>query len=139
MNLQTRGTPATPVSSRLAIDMDDRIEAIEQTILQEKMAMERSQVKLKLLEKYTRPKTIKSLEIDVERKHAEELAKQAPWELERSKEAKLEKHPGQLTRNIASEIKTDEQEFIPTEMDNPGQSRPNHAMHGIMEIMRNMD
>ena len=55
------------------------------------MAMELAQSKQELLEKYTRPKTIKALEIDVEPKQAEELAKRAAWDLNKTQAAKLEK------------------------------------------------
>ena len=40
---------------------------------------------------YTRDKTIKELESEVEKAHSDELAKKATWELEKSKEDKLEK------------------------------------------------
>jgi hypothetical protein len=44
-----------------------------------------------LLEQYTRDKTTKELEIDVTQKRSNELAKQAAWELHKSKEEKLER------------------------------------------------
>ena len=44
-----------------------------------------------MLEKYTKDKTIKELESEVEKAHSDELAKQETWELEKDKEAKLEK------------------------------------------------
>ena len=44
-----------------------------------------------MLVEYTKDKTIKELESEVEKAHSDELAKQATWELEKAKEAKLEK------------------------------------------------
>ena len=41
--------------------------------------------------KYTKDKTIKELKSEVEKAHSDELAKQATWELEKTKEAKLER------------------------------------------------
>ena len=44
-----------------------------------------------MLGKYTKEKTIKELESEVKKANSDELAKQATWELEKDKEAKLEK------------------------------------------------
>ena len=52
-------------------------------------SLELSQTKAEVLQKHTRDKTIKALEVDVDRKHSEELAKQVTWKLEKTKEAKL--------------------------------------------------
>lgn len=52
---------------------------------------EQSESKLKVLEKYTKPKTIKDLTSEVEKAKSDELAKQQTFELEKSKEAKLER------------------------------------------------
>jgi HlyD family secretion protein len=53
--------------------------------------LEQSQSKRKVLTEYTKAKTIKELNSEVEKAKSDELAKQATWELEKSKEAKLEK------------------------------------------------
>ena len=55
------------------------------------MAFDLAKTKLEVLEKYGRSKTIKSLQMEVERNRSDELAKQAKWELEKSKQAKLER------------------------------------------------
>jgi RND family efflux transporter MFP subunit len=44
---------------------------------------------LKVLEEYTAPKTIKELKSEVEKARSNELARQATWEMEKNKEAKL--------------------------------------------------
>ena len=60
--------------------------------LQQKVfAFEQAQTKKAVLEKYTRDKTIKELQSEVEKAKSDELAKQQTWELEKDKEAKLEK------------------------------------------------
>jgi len=56
-----------------------------------KFGLEQSQSKLKVLKDFTYSKTIKELESEVKKTRSDELAKQATWELEKSKEAKLEK------------------------------------------------
>jgi len=53
--------------------------------------LEQAQSKRKVLVDYTKGKTIKELESEVEKARSDELAKQATWELEKTKEAKLEK------------------------------------------------
>src|SRR5262249_25649592 len=50
---------------------------------------EQAQTKLNVLVKFTKDKTIKELESEVEKSRSDELAKEATWTLEKSKEAKL--------------------------------------------------
>lgn len=52
-------------------------------------SLEQAQTKLDVLQKYTREKTVKELESEVEKARSDELAKQSTWDLEKSKEAKL--------------------------------------------------
>lgn len=54
-----------------------------------KFSLEQSQTKLKVLQDYTKEKTIKELKSEVEKARSDELAKQSTWELEKSKESKL--------------------------------------------------
>jgi len=56
-----------------------------------KFALEQAQSKLKVLEEYTKGKTIKELRSEVEKALSDELAKKQTYQLERDKEAKLEK------------------------------------------------
>ncbi len=53
--------------------------------------LEQAQTQLDVLLKYTKDKQIKSLQSDVEKAKADELSKQSSWELEKTKEAKLER------------------------------------------------
>jgi len=56
-----------------------------------KFEKEQSETKLDVLLRFTRDKTVKELESDVEKAKADELSKQSTFELERTKEAKLER------------------------------------------------
>ncbi len=56
-----------------------------------RFALEQSQSKRKVLVDYTKAKTIKELQSDVEKARSDELAKKATMELEMSKEKKLER------------------------------------------------
>jgi HlyD family secretion protein len=73
------------------LDIDDRIDAAEQTLVREKKALELAKSKQAVLEKYTREKTIKALGVDLELKRAEELAKMANLDFQHSKERKLDR------------------------------------------------
>lgn len=56
-----------------------------------KFSLEQAQSKLDVLETYTMGKTIKELESEVEKARSDELAKKQTYELEKDKEAKLER------------------------------------------------
>jgi HlyD family secretion protein len=63
----------------------------ELTLKKARFALEQAQSKKKVLTEYTRPKTIKELQSEVEKTLSDELAKKATKELEEGKEKKLEK------------------------------------------------
>ncbi len=63
----------------------------ELTLKKARFALEQAQSKKKVLVEYTKAKTIKELQSEVEKARSDELAKKATWELEDSKEKKLEK------------------------------------------------
>jgi HlyD family secretion protein len=63
----------------------------ELTLKKARFTLEQAQSKLKVLLDYTKAKTIKELESEVEKAKSDELAKKATWELEVSKEKKLER------------------------------------------------
>ena len=86
-----KGAAATPADMVAELDVEDRLEAAEQTVEREKAALEQAKAKLEVLEKYTSKKTIDELKVEVEHKRSDELAKLAAWRLEKSKEAKLRK------------------------------------------------
>jgi multidrug resistance efflux pump len=52
-------------------------------------AMEKAQTKKRVLQQYTKEKTLKQLRSAVEKARSDELAKQSTWELEKSKELKI--------------------------------------------------
>jgi HlyD family secretion protein len=63
----------------------------DQALKKARFALEQAETKKKVLEQYTKHKTIKELKSEVEKAHSDELAKKATYELETSKERKLEK------------------------------------------------
>jgi HlyD family secretion protein len=65
--------------------------ADELTKQQADFDLEQAETQLTVLEKYTKEKQIKSLSSDVEKAKADELSKQSSYELERTKERKLER------------------------------------------------
>jgi RND family efflux transporter MFP subunit len=61
------------------------------TLKKARFALEQAESKLKVLLEYTKAKTIKELQSEVEKAKSDELAKKATFELETSKEKKLER------------------------------------------------
>ena len=61
------------------------------TMQQANFDLEQAMTQLSVLEQYTKDKQIKSLRSDVEKAKADEYSKQSSWELERTKERKLER------------------------------------------------
>ena len=85
------------------LDLEDRLESAELTLLRERMALDQAKTKLDVLEKITLPRTIRELKTDVERKRSDELAKKATWELEQTKARKLERQIHACTIEAASD------------------------------------
>jgi HlyD family secretion protein len=79
----------TPAEVVIWLDIEDRIDAAEMSLMHEKAALELAQSKLNRLMKYTRDRTTKELSSEVEKAKSNELAKKATFSLERDKEAKL--------------------------------------------------
>jgi len=61
-------------------------------------SLDLTKVKRHVLVAYTRDKRLKELRSEVEKARAEELSRQADWELEGAKEAELEREPGRVER-----------------------------------------
>ena len=89
--LAAKGGSTSPTDIMAGLDIDDRLEAAEHTLLKEKVALEIAKSTQELLEEHTSAKTAKELRVDVERKRLEELARKYGWELDQSKRKKLEK------------------------------------------------
>jgi RNA polymerase sigma factor (sigma-70 family) len=87
----TKGTLSTPAEIMAGLDLEDRIDDAELAVLREGKAVELAEDKLRTFEKYTKARTTKELRIEVTRKQSEEFAKQAAFELARSKAEKLRK------------------------------------------------
>jgi HlyD family secretion protein len=82
-------TPATPADVVAELDIVDRVDAAELSLLREKTALELAKTKRELLEKYTRHRVRGELESDRETKLSDELAKKTAFELEKNKEDQL--------------------------------------------------
>ena len=84
------GKAESPAEIIAQVDIQDRIDEAEIGLDRERRDLAQAEGRREVLEKYTRPKTVKELESEVKKSHSDELAKQATWELEKSKEDKLE-------------------------------------------------
>jgi hypothetical protein len=79
----------TPADIVAELDIEDRLIDAERALEREKTSLEAAKTKIAVLEKFTLPKTTKSLKVDVERKRSEELVRRTNWELEGAKLAGL--------------------------------------------------
>jgi RND family efflux transporter MFP subunit len=87
----------TPSDIVAEVDILDRIEEAELSRDRERRALAQAEGRREVLERYTRGKTIKELESEIKKAQADELARQAAWELEKSKAEKLEKQIASCT------------------------------------------
>jgi hypothetical protein len=71
------------------LDLNERLQRAEGAVPREKFALQQAQTKLKVLDEYTRVRTLKELGSEVERARSGELARQDTWNLEMAKEKKL--------------------------------------------------
>lgn len=81
----------TPSDILAVLEIADRLDAAEQTAQREKMALEQAELKLESLEKYTRARRDRELEVEIARAKADELAKQQSFELATSRLENLRK------------------------------------------------
>jgi RND family efflux transporter MFP subunit len=89
--LTVKGETATAAEIVAGLDVENRVEVAEQNLLRETMKLERAETARQVLEKYTRDKTVKQLQSEVEKARSDELARQQAWKLEKDKEPKLER------------------------------------------------
>jgi HlyD family secretion protein len=101
--LVPKGDAKTVAEILADLDLDDRIDDTEQTLSHARMTREQAENKRKVLTQYTKGKTIKELVSEVEKARSDELAKQATWSLERSKEKKLERQIAACTLTAPTE------------------------------------
>ncbi len=71
------------------LDLDDRIDAANEAMDRNRLSLEQMQSKLKKLNDYTKPKTLKELRNEVEKARSNELTKEMTYQLEKMKEANL--------------------------------------------------
>ena len=83
--------PVTPSEIAADLVIDAQLDDSEHDLSRQKRDLEFAKSDLEVLEKYTRDKTTKQLSIGVEEGKRDERFKQRSWDLEKSKEAKLEK------------------------------------------------
>ncbi|HEV3167186.1 MAG TPA: sigma-70 family RNA polymerase sigma factor, partial [Isosphaeraceae bacterium] len=89
--LAPKADALTPAEIVAELDVEDRLEATEQTLSTERLALELGQSKLAQLEKFTRDKKVKTLQLDVARAEVEERASTAGLSLERQRVEKLKR------------------------------------------------
>ncbi|HEV3121410.1 MAG TPA: efflux RND transporter periplasmic adaptor subunit, partial [Isosphaeraceae bacterium] len=87
--LAAKGAGVSPADILAELDLDDRIVAGEQALERAKLLLELAETKRTVFQKYTQPKMTTELKSQVEKAKSDELAKDAAWELEKSKETKL--------------------------------------------------
>ena len=87
--LAKKGAAATLGDLLAGLDVDDRLEVAERRPALEQTALEQAKSELDVLEKYTRKKTTDGLYVAIVRMRADELAKEAVWDLETSKVTSL--------------------------------------------------
>jgi len=73
------------------------IKRLELAVFRGQIALKRDRSRLKVLVEYTKPRTIRQLNSEVQKARSDELAKQATWELQTSKERKLERQIARCT------------------------------------------
>jgi RNA polymerase sigma factor (sigma-70 family) len=73
------------------VDIEDRIDSVELGLEREQSALKIAKRKQALLENYARDKTTKSLDAEIQRKRGQELELKAVWDLEKTKELKLQR------------------------------------------------
>ncbi|MDR3623323.1 MAG: efflux RND transporter periplasmic adaptor subunit [Paludisphaera borealis] len=81
---------STPADVAAELDVDDRLAAAELAVPRERLALEIGQDKLGVLEKFTKDRTVKELNIEIQTARAAEVAKQNARDLEKSKAKNLE-------------------------------------------------
>jgi RND family efflux transporter MFP subunit len=89
--LSRKDSPTTSTDILAELDIDLRIASGEHELLRETLGLEKAQNKLNVLENYIKGKTVKELRSELEKAVADQLAKQQRYQLERTKEEKLER------------------------------------------------
>ena|GEM_PF-1433678 len=86
-----QGGLKSPADVVAMLDLDDRLDDLEQLLDREQKARDIALAKRGLLEIYSKVKTVKELRRDIEKALLDEIQKKAVWEFEHSKQAKLER------------------------------------------------
>jgi HlyD family secretion protein len=89
--LTAKGEDRTAVEIAAEIYINDRVRDARIAVERARFGIEQAHSKKAVLEQYAAPKRIKELESEIKKAQSDELAKQATWELAKSKEDRLEK------------------------------------------------
>ncbi len=81
--LAAKGAERSPADIAAELDVEERVDDTEEKVLQQTMALEQAQTRLKSLLEYSHPKTIKELKYEIEQKRAVEFEKQSVWDREK--------------------------------------------------------
>src|SRR5262249_30597274 len=95
--LTAKGEDRTAVEIAAEIYINDRVRDAQTAVERARFGIELAQSKKAVLQQYAAPKRIKELESDIKKARSDELAKQATWELAKSKEDRLEKQVANCT------------------------------------------
>ncbi len=87
--LQRNGRSGGPADIVAALDLRDRIDDAELSLGRQQRSIAQAEARRDTLKNYIFPRKVKELERQVSKAHADELAKQATWELEKAREEKL--------------------------------------------------
>jgi RND family efflux transporter MFP subunit len=82
---------ATSTDIMVEVDLQDRVDSAEQTVRRETLSLGNVESKLKHLETYTRPKTVRELRSEIEKARSLELSKRQVWQTEQANLSSIEK------------------------------------------------
>lgn len=73
------------------LSLENQLDAVEQDLLREQLALEQAQAKLRVLEQYTKPKTIQELNLRIAERRSVELIQEHAYQLVKDHERNLER------------------------------------------------
>jgi multidrug resistance efflux pump len=101
--LTAKGEGRTAVEIAAEIYINDRVRDAQIAVQRARFGIEQARSKKAVLEQYAAPKRIKELESEINKARSDELAKQATWELAKSKGSKLERQIANCTLTAPSD------------------------------------
>ena len=101
--LSVAGGTRGPAELVAEVDLQDRIQEAELGLDHHRQSLADAEGKREILLKYTRPKVVKERRGELGKALSDELARQATWELEKTKESKLERQIANCTLIAAAD------------------------------------